>query len=187
MSPKKKARSRKIRRPAKRRKTSSVTRKRAGQRPGTGARTVAGTKVPPLMQLVNIFLTVQDADGAAEFYEKAFEFEKKFAMPGPDGKTVHAELTHGDCTVMLGPSNPETNAKAPSGLGGSPVTAYVYVKDVDGLARRAEAAGAKILFGPRDEFWGDRVCAIVDPEGHNWWFATYQRLVPPEEMRPPNS
>lgn len=139
------------------------------------------------MQLVNIFLTVQDADGAAEFYEKAFGFRKKFAMPGPDGKSVHVELTHGDCTVMLGRANPEQNAKSPSELGGSPVTTYVYVKDVDALARQAQAAGAKIVSGPQDQFWGDRTCSLIDPEGHNWWFATHQRLVPPEEIRHPSA
>ncbi len=160
--------------------------RRAGARkaPAPRARLVAGTKVPPLMQLVSVYLNVQDADGAADFYQKAFGFKKKLAMPGPDGKTMHAELMHGDCTVMIGRPEAGTRWKTPNELGGSATTNYVYVKDVDGLARQARAAGATILADPKDEFWGDRVCRIVDPEGHNWYFATHLRIVPPDQMHP---
>lgn len=139
------------------------------------------------MQLVSVYLNVKDPEGMVEFYEKAFGFKKKVAMPGPDGKLVHAEMLHGDCTVMFGRANPEQGNKAPSDLGGSPVTTYVYVKDVDGLARRARAAGARLIQEPADQFWGDRTCSLTDPEGHNWGFATVKRIVPPEEIKMPEA
>jgi PhnB protein len=139
------------------------------------------------MQLVNIYLHVKDAERAIEFYQKAFSFKPKVTMPGPDGKIMHAELTHGDCTVMLGPENLEMGAKAPSTVGGTPVTIYVYVKDVDALTRQARAAGGNVVREPADQFYGDRTAGIVDPEGHTWYFATLLRIVPPEEMHPPSA
>jgi uncharacterized glyoxalase superfamily protein PhnB len=46
--------------------------------------------------LGDAYLTVKDADAALAFYQKAFGFEKKMAMPGPDGKTMHAEVVWRD-------------------------------------------------------------------------------------------
>lgn len=167
------------------RKAQSAARRAKRAKPqGVRVRVVAGTKVAPLMQLVNVYLNVEDANRAADFYEQAFGFKKKLAMPGPDGRTIHAELLHGDCTVMIGQPDPASGWKTPKELGGSPTTTYVYVKDVDALARQARAAGATIRTEPKDEYWGDRVCHITDPDGHNWYFATHQRIVPPEEMHP---
>src|SRR5262245_54142737 len=38
---------------------------------------------------------------------------------------------------------------------------------------RAKAAGAEILYGPRDTDYGSREYAARDPEGHIWSFGTY--------------
>ena len=47
-------------------------------------------------------LTVKDPDAALAFYQKAFGFEKKMSMPGPDGKTMHAEVSWRGQVVMFG-------------------------------------------------------------------------------------
>lgn len=141
---------------------------------------------PDMMPWVNPYLIVKDADAAIAFYKAAFGFETRFAMPGPDGKTQHAELAHKDSVIMLGPECPEqSNHKSPSSLGGSPVSLYVYVEDVDALCERARAAGATVVEEPKDQFWGDRMCALVDPDGHNWAFATHVKDVSPEDMHLP--
>lgn len=49
---------------------------------------------------------------------------------------------------------------------------YVYVEDVDALFARATAAGAKGERPPQDMFYGDRVCQVIDPDGHSWSFGT---------------
>jgi PhnB protein len=49
---------------------------------------------------------------------------------------------------------------------------YVYCDDVDALFKRATAAGAKVERPVQDQFWGDRMGSLVDPEGHIWTFAT---------------
>lgn len=123
---------------------------------------------------VSPYLTVKDVDAAIAFYQKAFGFEKRFSMPGPDGKTGHGEMIYRDALLMLGPECAfgGTN-KAPATTSvRSPVTLYVYCDDVDSLCARAASAGAKVEVQPQDMFWGDRMCKLVDPDGHVWNFAT---------------
>jgi uncharacterized glyoxalase superfamily protein PhnB len=121
------------------------------------------------------YLIVKDADRALAFYEKAFGFTKKLAMPDEAGKTFHAEMTYHDMLLMFAPEDqPWSPAKAPATSGvASPVSLFVYVEDVDAACRRAEAAGAVVQQPPTDMFWGDRMCKLVDPDGHVWSFATH--------------
>jgi PhnB protein len=122
---------------------------------------------PAHMAWLSPYLTVKDADTALDFYQRAFGFEKKFAMAGPDGKTKHAEMTYRDAVFMFGPEGTHEGkeCKAPITLGSrSPVGLYVYCEDV--------AAGAKSDRQPTTEFYGDRVCGLIDPDGHVWYFAT---------------
>jgi PhnB protein len=117
--------------------------------------------------------TVKDADAAAAFYEKAFGFEKRFSMPGPDGRTIHAEVAWRDAVIMIGPENAEQSCKSPATTGVRPSNSlYIYCDDVDALFKRATAAGATVESPPEDMFWGDRVCALIDPDGYVWGFAT---------------
>ena len=121
------------------------------------------------------YLSVRDADKALDFYQRAFGFEKRMAFPGPDGKTGHAEMTWQDAVIMFGPECTKDGKtfKAPVSLGiNSPVGLYVYCNDVDALYARATAAGARGDSPPQDMFWGDRMCTLVDPDGHIWTFAT---------------
>jgi PhnB protein len=118
-------------------------------------------------------LTVKDVDAAVAFYEKAFGFERRFSMPGPEGRTVHAEVAWHDAVVMLGCECAERSCKSPATAGVRPANSlYLYCDDVDAVAKRAAAAGAKVESPPQDMFWGDRVCNLVDPDGYNWSFAT---------------
>jgi PhnB protein len=127
---------------------------------------------PADMPWVATFLTVKDADASLAFYQKAFGFEKKMSMPGPDGKTAHAEVRWRDGVIMFGTEGPQNKCKAPSTLGiRPPVGMYVYCEDVDALYKRATAAGAKSEMPPQDMFWGDRMCTVLDPDGHIWSFA----------------
>jgi uncharacterized glyoxalase superfamily protein PhnB len=119
------------------------------------------------------YLTVKDADAALAFYQKAFGFEKRFSMPGPGGRTVHAEMVWQDGSFMLGCEGGENKCKAPVSTGvRSPISLYVYCADVDALYKRATAAGAKSEKQPENMFWGDRMCTVTDPDGHVWNFAT---------------
>jgi uncharacterized glyoxalase superfamily protein PhnB len=119
------------------------------------------------------YLTVKDAAAAIDFYSRAFGFEKKFAMPGPDGKLAHTEMTYRDCVIMFGPEREGMPCQSPATSGHpSPVVLYAYCDDVDALFARATAAGAKAVSAPQTMFYGDRVCNVTDPDGHSWYFAT---------------
>ncbi len=135
------------------------------------------------MRWVNPYLSVKDVEEALAFYQKAFGFKVKFSLKDAEGRTGHTELTHYDCTIMIGPEKPSQGDFSPKRLGGASVTIYIYTPDVDKLAARAEDAGAKILQAPQDQFWGDRVCILEDPDGHRWCFATHVKDVSPEEMK----
>jgi uncharacterized glyoxalase superfamily protein PhnB len=129
------------------------------------------------------YLTVTDADAAIAFYQRAFGFEKRMSIPGPDGKTGHVEMTWKDSVIMFGPECPHSPSKAPASLGvPSPVGLYLYCEDVDALYKRATAAGAKGVKPPEDMFYGDRVCQLTDPDGHTWWFATNVADFDPSKM-----
>jgi uncharacterized glyoxalase superfamily protein PhnB len=50
----------------------------------------------------------------------------------------------------------------------------IFVDDVDAACERARKAGGKITYEPQtkdygDDYWSDRSCQVVDPEGHRWW------------------
>jgi PhnB protein len=131
---------------------------------------------------VTPYLLYRDVDAALDVLVKAFGFEERVRMPGPDGKTLHAEAGIGDGVVMMG--CPGADYRNPSTLGGATQLVYVYVDDVDAHCETARRAGAKILREPEDQFYGDRTYGVEDPEGHHWSFAQHTRDVGPEEMRP---
>lgn len=132
---------------------------------------------------VSPYLIVRDVKAAINFYQNAFGFKLRNAMPGPDNTIVHAEMTHFDALVMMGAENPERGAVAPQGP--SPVTMYVYVDDVDEVTSRANLQGGNVVSQPEDLFWGDRCSVITDPDGHSWMLATHVKDVPFDEMVPP--
>jgi PhnB protein len=131
---------------------------------------------PANMSWLSPYLCVKDCDKASDFYQKAFGFEVKFAMKMPDGRTGHTEMTFKDASIMFGPEHAwgqhgTVQAPVTSGIA-SPVQLYVYCDDVNALFDRAKAAGAQVVAAPSDMFYGDRVCKLKDPDGHDWCFAT---------------
>ena len=129
------------------------------------------------------YLCVNDGVRAIEFYKKAFGAREVMRMPMPDGKLGHAELRIGAAPIMLADEHAEMNFRSPHTIGGTPVNIVVYVNDVDALVKQAEAAGAKILRPPENQFYGDRMATLEDPFGHSWSFATHIEDISPEEMQ----
>jgi uncharacterized glyoxalase superfamily protein PhnB len=95
---------------------------------------------------------------------------------------VHAEMGYEDGFLMMGTPSQERGGSSPRGLPAVHQTLYVYVSDVDDHYRNASAAGAEILSPPEDMFWGDRMYAVKDLEGHHWAFAQHMRDVSVEEL-----
>ena len=67
-------------------------------------------------------------------------------------------------------------------LGGTSVSLFMYVEDVDATVKQAVDAGATVTMEVADQFWGDRFGAVTDPYGHLWTIATRVEDVTPEEV-----
>lgn len=140
--------------------------------------------IPKDYNSVTPYLVIKGADRAIEYYKKVFGATELFRMKGPDGKVGHAELKIGNSHIMLADENPsmgQGHASA-SSIGGSPVSLYVYLPNVDQVVQRAQAEGAKILKPVQDQFYGDRNGFIQDPFGHLWCVATHVEDVSPKDM-----
>ena len=139
--------------------------------------------IPDGYHTVTPYLIVNDAAAAIEFYKKAFGATELMRMPKPDGKIGHAEIRIGDSPVMLADETPEMGARSPRTIGGSPVSIFLYVDDVDTTFAKAVNAGAKVERPVADQFYGDRTGGAQDPFGHVWYIATHVEDVSPEEMK----
>ena len=128
-------------------------------------------------------LTVSDAKAAIEFYKKAFGAEEREVCLGPDGKVMHAEIKIGDSIIMLNDEFPKMGCVGPKSLGGTPVSMFIYVENVDAMYDRAVKAGATATMPVADQFWGDRFGQVVDPYGHKWGISTHIADPTPEEMK----
>jgi PhnB protein len=129
-------------------------------------------KIPDGYHTITPMLVVQDGLKAIEFYKKVFGAKEKGTMMMPDNKSVaHAELEIGDSKIMLSDEFPEMKCLSPTSIGGSPVSLYLYVEDVDKTFDLAVAEGGKSLDPVKDQFWGDRHGSIQDPFGHIWSIA----------------
>jgi PhnB protein len=140
--------------------------------------------IPQGYHTVTPYLTVKGAAQAIDFYKRAFGAQEVERMPGPDGTSVmHAELKIGDSIVMLSDEFPQMGTRSPQTLGGSTVSLFLYVPDVDAAFKRAVDAGAKATMPPADMFWGDRFGKVADPFGHAWGLATHTEDLSPDEIR----
>lgn len=140
-------------------------------------------KIPKEYHSITPVLIVKNGDEAIEFYKNGFGVEERCCMKGPDGRVAHAELKLGDSVFMLSDEYPEMKCHSPKTIGGSPVSMYVYVDDVDSIFNKAISAGAKILDPVKDQFWGDRHGRLEDPFGHLWSIATHKKDISDEEMK----
>ncbi|WP_305804477.1 VOC family protein [Stenotrophomonas sp. YIM B06876] len=121
-------------------------------------------------------LRYRDAPAAIDWLCHAFGFERQVVYA--DGDTVHhAQLVFGNGMVMLGSVQPgawSAQMIQPDEVGGRETqSACVIVSDADAHYARAKGAGARIVIDIADQNYGGRGYACRDPEGHLWWFGSY--------------
>ena len=143
---------------------------------------MAVNPIPEGYHSLQIYLAVEDASKAIDFYKEAFGAEETIRMPGPDGKVAHAELQIGDSKLMLSDPFPQSNVRPPSERGGPTASVFMYVDDADAVFEQAQTAGATVSMPLEDMFWGDRFGSLTDPFGHVWSVATHIEDVPEAEM-----
>ncbi|MCZ7413572.1 VOC family protein [Streptomyces sp. WMMC897] len=117
-------------------------------------------------------LLYADAKAAIAQMQAAFGFTEDMVYAADDGSVLHAELSYGNGTVMLGSKGGE-GAFAEATRDAGPTTVYVVVEDCDAHHRRAAENGAEILSPPVDQSYGSRDYIARDLEGNVWVFGTY--------------
>jgi uncharacterized glyoxalase superfamily protein PhnB len=130
------------------------------------------------MQTITPYLLYEDVDAALSFLSKAFGFKEVLRYTGEAGYVNHAEMHLGEGKIYLG--DPGEQYRNPGKVGRTFGT-YVIVDDVDAHFKRAKSAGAEITEEPTDQEYGERRYIVLDPEGHQWFFAQPTREVAPEE------
>ncbi|WP_138421848.1 VOC family protein [Maritimibacter alexandrii] len=130
------------------------------------------------------YIVCRDAPAAIDFYVAAFGAVEDFRMTEPgSGKLGHAELEIGGARLMLADEWPDFGALSPDSIGGTAVTLYLQVEDVDAVVAQAEQAGAMVLRAPADQSFGERTATVQDPFGHRWMLAKVKEVLTGEEMQ----
>jgi len=142
--------------------------------------------IPEGYNTVTPYLIIKGAAQAIEYYKKVFGATVTVRMDAPGGRVAHAEMKIGDSIIMLADENPQMAMPghgSATAIGGSPVSLYLYLPNVDEVVAKAKAEGAKILKPVQDQFYGDRSGFLQDPFGHFWGIATHVEEVSPEELK----
>ena len=121
------------------------------------------------------YLSVVDVEKALTIYRDVFGFKVETTSDYGADKMVHAELRYHDMMIMCGDIGMNKPGEKTPAMGGysSAVTLYVYCDDVDALYKKVQAAGLEIVYEVADQFWGDRMFACKDADGHAWSFGTH--------------
>ena len=124
----------------------------------------------------------KDPFAALEWLERAFGFRRQMVITDDDGQLAHSEMRFGDSYVMVSREWSEDSVSPVSVGGKNTQSVHVQLSEgIDEHCARARAEGAVITREPADQFYGDRVYAARDPEGHIWSFGQTVRAVSREE------
>ena len=108
-------------------------------------------------------------DPVVSFLKRAFGAQELGRYTAPDGVVPHTTIRIGDSQLEMGEAHgPYQPMKS---------MFYLYVPDVDAVYRTALAAGAKPMKEPAEQPYGDRVGAVMDAFGNQWWIATHVKDV----------
>ncbi|PCI38156.1 MAG: glyoxalase [Thiotrichales bacterium] len=140
--------------------------------------------IPDGCNAVMPYIVIDDAAAAIEFYTKALGAKQGMSLPNPTGKGImYAEIQIGTSRIMLGEPCPQYSGKSAKTLGGSPISFYVYVEDVEAAFKKAKDAGMTVEKDIKDMFWGDRMGTLNDKFNMQWTLAQHVKDVSPAQMQ----
>ena len=121
------------------------------------------------------YLSYRDAPRALDWLQ-ALGFTLVRRQDDAQGALVHAELRLGEAVLMVGGFDADYD-RAP--LVGSSTGQGLYLlvqdgQDVEAMHSAAVAAGGTSVIAPQDTGWGAKRARVLDPEGLEWSFGTYQ-------------
>jgi len=114
------------------------------------------------------YISVSDAAAALDWYRDVLGAIETTRFVGDDGRVGHAEVVIGGSKLMLADEYPEIDIHGPAHYGGTSVSLYLEVVDVDHTYRLAVEQGAESEREPSDQFHGNRNAVVRDPWGHRW-------------------
>jgi uncharacterized glyoxalase superfamily protein PhnB len=123
-------------------------------------------------QRIVAILVYADIPAAHDFLVNVFGFSSGGVHRDDDGLVVHGEVSLDGEAVWLHRVSPEFGLRGAAELGSATGMLNVLVADVDAHHAMSSAAGAKIIYPPTDQPYGQREYAAADPEGRIWSFAT---------------
>lgn len=133
--------------------------------------TESSTVEPPATEAsvpLSPYLSVNGAAAAIDWYRDVLGAIETLRFLGDDGRIGHAELVIGGSKILLADEYPEVDVHGPAHYGGTPVSLYLEVVDVDHTYERAVDAGAQSERAPSDQGHGNRNAIFLDPFGHRW-------------------
>lgn len=110
---------------------------------------------PPRIARIAATIAVTDIDRALRFYRDLIGLEVAFTNGDPVGFVI---LRRDGAEVHL--------TRDPRHVATANNVAHLLVDDVDGLCRRLESGGARIVKGVRDKDFGLRACVVADFDGN---------------------
>jgi uncharacterized glyoxalase superfamily protein PhnB len=128
-------------------------------------------------------ITYVDLPRAIEWLERVFGFRERAEarLTWPGGGMTWIEIGNG----LFNIATPDENWRPRAGAAASGVVMKVYVDDVDRHFDRVKAAGAEIVSGPQDGFWGGRIYRVLDHEGNRWEISQRGRDLAADRWRLP--
>jgi len=121
---------------------------------------------------VTPYLIVKPAVELVDFVKQAFGAVESFRTTGSAGG-LHCEVKIGDSMVMIG-GGPTFDTR--------PTAIHLHVSDVDDIYARAMAAGATSLGEPSDQVYGERLAAVKDIGGNEWYIGRSHDPTPVQHL-----
>ncbi|HEY2094420.1 MAG TPA: VOC family protein [Thermoanaerobaculia bacterium] len=119
---------------------------------------------PEGFRSITPFFHASHAADFIDFLAITFGATQKELVMSPQGTVTYATFQIGDSPIELASSHGEWQPM--------PAAMHVFVADADAVYQRALDGGAKPLFPPSDQPYGQRVGGVVDAEGNRWYIAT---------------
>jgi uncharacterized glyoxalase superfamily protein PhnB len=119
---------------------------------------------PKGARTVNAYLHPRRADPMIAFLKQAFDAKLVGKFASPDGVVHHAHLEVGESVIEMGEANGPYQPM--------PAIFYVYVSNADAAYEKALRAGATSVQSPTDTPYGERVAAVKDVFGNDWYLGT---------------
>jgi catechol 2,3-dioxygenase-like lactoylglutathione lyase family enzyme len=114
---------------------------------------------------LRVVLTVDDFDGAVSFYRDALGLEQLADWSGDDGRVTLLDAGHATLELFDEQQAASVDRIEAGSRVSGPVRLALDVDDLDGIAQRLLAAGARAEAEPVVPPWGGRNARLRTPDG----------------------